>query len=108
MNPAVGPIEKLPAAADSLLDKGVLGTFVFLLAVALFFAIKGWLSEKDKRVEDQKAMNEALLKNNEKTGELTREAVRADDSLRVEVATLAKNLERVEDEISKLPGRRIA
>jgi hypothetical protein len=93
------PVEKLPEAAGNLLDKGVLGTFVFILTVALFFAIKGWLKTKDDRLQDQKDAVAALLKVNDKTSEVITESIRADDAMKVALDNITEKFERLEIEV---------
>lgn len=95
------PVDKLPSAAENLLDKGVLGTLAFILMVALFFAIKGWLKAKDDRLSDQKEMGAALLKVNDQVSKLFTESIRTDDALRVAVDSLAERQKDLEIEIRR-------
>lgn len=52
--------QHVDSALDTILDRGVLGAICVLLGFALFFALRGWLKEKDFRVTDQKEMSKAL------------------------------------------------
>ncbi len=57
--------EPAETALGRLTEYGILGSFSVLLIVALVWAIRGWLREKDNRFNDQKAMAEARQKDND-------------------------------------------
>jgi len=64
-----------PKAADNALSNiaeyGILGSFCVLVIIALVWAVRGWLKEKDGRLADQKAMVGELKDNNESLKNLT-------------------------------------
>lgn len=63
--------QQAETALGNIAEYGVLGSFVVLLTVAVFFAIRGWLREKDGRLTDQKAMAGELKDNNNTLKNLT-------------------------------------
>lgn len=68
-------------ASRSLIEHGILGTLVVLLAVALVFAIRGWLKSKDAHLADKDRAAESAAKQATEAVQLASETNRVVDAL---------------------------
>ena len=64
-------------ALGVIAGQGILGSLCVLLIVALGWALRGWLKEKDRRFTDQKALLGLAEKHNEAAKELAVEATKS-------------------------------
>jgi len=74
-----GPVT---GAANSILQGGILGALVILLAVALVLVILKWNKTNEARVKDQKDMAQSLLKTTTGLEGALRELVGTTDALK--------------------------
>ena len=64
-------------ALGVIAGQGILGSLCVLLIVALGWALRGWLKEKDRRFTDQKALLDLAERHNEAAKELAVEATKS-------------------------------
>jgi len=83
-------------ALGNLATKGVLGSLCVLLAIALFFAIRALLAEKDKRIADRDQFAGTLSNLNTAAKELAKEALTTQKELQNVLATQAATLSSVQ------------
>lgn len=83
-------------ALSNLATKGVLGSLCVLFIVALFFAVRALLAEKDKRLADRDTFSTTIEKHNSAAKELATEALKSQKELQGVLATQTVTLTSVQ------------
>jgi len=83
-------------ALGNIAEHGILGSICVLLIVALFFAIRALLREKDRRFNDQKALLDVVEKHNENAKNLAIEATKSQAELQNTLSNQATALSSVQ------------
>jgi len=83
-------------ALTSLITQGALGSICVLLIIALYFAIRALLAEKDKRIADRDQFAGTLSNLNTAAKELAGEALKTQRELQTVLATQTATLSGVQ------------
>lgn len=89
-------------ALSNVAREGVLGSIVVLLAVALFFAIRGWLKAKDDRLDAYKEMGQVLKDMNKASIDLAVETNRMVDGVKQSLDGMTRQQQVLTEKVTDL------